>query len=283
MKYAITGATGNFGQSAVKALVDKVGTSSVIAIARNTEKAEKVLPVDVEIRVADYGNEESLEKAFADIDKLLFISSQPSGEVSRGKQHENVVTALKNAGVNYVAYTSFPKADISKAGLAIDHCLTENLIKQSGVAHSFLRNNWYLENEAAFLQSGAAGQTATYWANGTAGWALEREFAQAAVNVLTSDNTKEIYEFSGPARTYEDLGKALKEATGKDFEIKQVTEDEYTVLLEKTGLPHDVAAMYASFQEPIDDGSLTNDSTDLENILGSLTPLTEAIKEILAR
>ncbi|KRL73772.1 hypothetical protein FC09_GL000556 [Lactobacillus delbrueckii subsp. indicus DSM 15996] len=49
----------------------------------------------------------------AGVDKLLFISSLPGGAVTRADQHKNVVEAAKNAGVGYVAYTSFPKASES--------------------------------------------------------------------------------------------------------------------------------------------------------------------------
>ena len=48
-------------------------------------------------------------------------------------------------------------------------------------------------------------------------------------------------------------------------------------------MSHDVAAMYAGFQQPIDDGSLTEESSDLEEVLGGLTPLDQAIKEVLGR
>ena len=59
---------------------------------------------------------------------------------------------------------------------------------------------------------------------------------------------------------------------------------EYVTTLEKGGLPHDLATMFASFQSPIDEGSLAIISTDLADILGrDLTPLPTALKEILAR
>ncbi|GHV97674.1 NAD(P)-dependent oxidoreductase [Lactobacillus nasalidis] len=279
MKYAVSAATGNFGQTAVKALVDEVGADKVVAIVRHEEKGKKLLPAGIEIRQADYGDEAAVEKALAGVDKLLFISSQPGGAVARSDQHRNVVEAVKKAGVGYVAYTSFPKASESDNWLAADHKLTEGLIKDSGVKHSFLRNNWYLENEMTFLAPGPANRT--YWANNFAGWALESEYARAAVKVLVSDDPKEVYEFAGPKRSYEDLGKALNQASGQDEAAKQVSQDEYVKLLESLGLNHDLAAMYAGFQQPIDDGSLTEDSSDLEEVLGGLTPLDQAIKELL--
>lgn len=281
MKYAISAATGKLGQTAVRTLVDEVGAENVVAIVRDGEKGKKLLPAGVEIRVADYGDEAALVKALAGIDKLLFISSQPGGEVSRADQHKNMVEAVKAAGVGYVAYTSFPMADKSSNWLAADHQLTEKLIKESGVKHSFLRNNWYLENELTFLAPGPANRI--YWANNYAGWALEREYAAAAAKVLASENPKEVYEFAGPKRDYKDLAQELGKATGQEVTVKQVSQEEYVKLLEGMGLSHDVAAMYAGFQQPIDDGSLTEESSDLEEVLGGLTPLDQAIKEVLGR
>ena len=252
-----------------------------MAIVRNEEKGKQLLPAGVEIRQADYGDEVAVEKALAGVDKFLFISSQPGGAVTRADQHKNVVEAAKNAGVGYVAYTSFPKASESDNWLAADHKLTEKLLKESGIKHSFLRNNWYLENEMTFLAPGPANRL--YWANNFVGWALEREYAAAAVKVLTSDDPKEVYEFAGPKRSYQDLAAALNAATGEEAAAKQVSQDEYVKVSEGLGLDHDTAAMYAAFQQPIDDGSLTEESSDLEEVLGGLTPLDQAIKELLAK
>lgn len=283
MKYAITAATGNFGQTAVKDLAAKVGKENVVVIARNTEKAQKLFP-GFEVREGNYDSQESVAKALKGVDKVLFISSQPGGKVARDQQHKNVVAALKEAGVSFVAYTSFTDAQNSTSALAADHKLTENLLKDSGIAHSFLRDNWYLEDEIGFIQSGANKQTAAYWAAGKAGWALEREYAEAAVNVLTADNPKEVYEFGGQLHDYEDLGKALQEATGNTFPVAKVSKDDYIKALVASGLDEGTAAMFASFQDPIQDGSLDHASNDLAEVLGrEPLSLPEAIKEILSR
>lgn len=282
-KFAITAATGKFGQTAVKELNKLVGADNVVVIARNLEEGKELFPNN-EIRHGDYEDLDSMNSALKGIDRVLFISSQPGGKIPRSEAQANVVEAMKNNGVEFVAYTSFPDAQNSKTPLAEDHRNTENKIKEAGLAHSFLRNNWYLENEVVFLQSGAANNPTLYWANNHAGWALEREYAEAAAKVVASDNTQEIYEFAGPARTYEDLGHALQKATGNDFEIKQVSSDEYTEYLEKAGSDHATAAMFASFQAPIDSGALDENSDDLEKVLGhSLMLIEDAIKEILAR
>lgn len=282
MKYAITAATGKFGIAAVDALLKEVSANEIVAIVRDTTKAKEVLPDGIEIREGNYDDKESMVNAFAGIDKVLFISSQPGGKVARDIQHQNVVDALVQDNVDFVAYTSFPDAQNSVSQLAGDHKATEDAIKKAGIKHAFLRNNWYLENEIGFIQSGVANQTASYWASNTVGWALEREYATAAVKVLVGDNTKDVYEFSGEAYDYEDLGKALKVATGNDFEVKQVTHDEYVSLLESAGLDNQMAAMFASFQAPIDEGSLVPKTDDLVEVLGHKTlSLEDAVREMI--
>ncbi|MBU7464994.1 NAD(P)H-binding protein [Lactiplantibacillus pentosus] len=283
MKYAVTAATGKFGQSAVSTLNAKVGPENVLVIARNQDKATQLFPDNL-IRIGNYDDVDAMTKAFEDVERVLFISSQPGGAVDRATAHKNVVTALSAAHVKFVAYTSFPHAQTAVSALASDHRTTENAITATNIAHSFLRNNWYLENEMGFLQSGAHNQEALYWANNTAGWALEREYAAAAATVLMAEDPQEVYEFAGAPRTYAELGQALQKATGNQFKITQVSQEAYTQSLETTGLDHDTAALFASFQAPINEGALAETSADLANVLGH-QPLeaSAAIKEILAR
>ncbi|WP_369385612.1 NAD(P)H-binding protein [Lacticaseibacillus camelliae] len=171
--YAVTGATGRFGQRALQYLAAKISTSDIVALARNTEKAKTLDPAGITIRQADYTDVDQMTQALKNVDRLLFISSVPGGAVSRSQQHQNVVTAAKRAGVNYIAYTSFPHADVSTAALAADHHATEQAILDAGIKHSFLRNNWYLENEMPRLKAAAAGQDFLYAAGeGKVGWPL---------------------------------------------------------------------------------------------------------------
>jgi len=283
MKYAITAATGNFGQAAVKALLEKIAKEDLIIIARNLEKAQKLF-AGLTIRQASYDSVEEMTQALTGVDKVLFISSQPGGAVSRDVQHQNVVKALKAANVNYVAYTSYPHAQTAKSWLAADHKLTEDTIKASGLSHSFLRNNWYLENEFGLINGAISGQNQAYWAENKTGWALEREYAQAAVNVLLADQPKEVYEFAGTPLSYDQLAAALKEVNADAGEVTHLTQAEYVATLEKTGLDHDTAALYASFQEPNNVGDLQNASADLAEVLGhEPLDIVSALKEITNR
>ena len=283
MKYAITAATGHFGQLAYHYLQELVDVQDIVVIARNLEKAQELF-AGADVRQADYDDTDAMTRALAGVDRVLFISSQPGGPVPRETQHQNVVDALVANNVSFVAYTSFIRADQSVSALASDHLATEKALSKSGLSHSLLRNNWYLENEMGFITSGANQHATSYWASGRAGWALEREYAEAAAKVLVSDAPKTVYEFSGSINDYESLGLALTQATGAQITVTKETRDDYITTLAKSGLSHDLAALFASFQSPIDEGSLNVSSNDLPDVLGrDLTPLPDALKEILAR
>lgn len=281
MKYAVTAATGKFGQAAVKALLEKLPSQELVIIARNLTKAKQLFP-DLEIRPADYDSEVELTKALTGIDKVLFISSQPGGAVSRDIQHQNVVNALKKAGVTYVAYTSYPHANSAQAGLAADHKLTEQLLQASGIKHSFLRNNWYFENELGLISGLAQTQTGAYWADNKTGWALESEYAQAAANVLLMAQPKEVYEFAGTPLSYEELAQAVGTATNKTVTITKLSHEDYVDSLAQTGLDHETAALYASFQIPNSLGDLAQPSDDLTTVLGKQPlEITAAVANLL--
>ena len=283
MKYAITAATGHFGQLAYHYLRELVDEKDIVLIVRNQEKA-KALFGSADIREVDYDDVEALTRAVAGVDRVLFISSQPGGPVPRATQHQNVIDAMVANHVSFVAYTSFIQADKSVSALAQDHLATEKALEKADISAAILRNNWYLENEMGFITTGASRQVTAYWAPGRAGWALEREYAEAAVKVLVSDAPKAVYEFSGVLADYATLGQALIEATEQAIQVDQVTQDEYVAILEKNDLPHDLAVLFASFQSPIAEESLDVASDDLAAVLGrDLTPLPAALKEILSR
>lgn len=276
-KYAVTGATGHFGRNALKELVKLVSPSDIVALARNVERAKEIVPEGVEVRATDYNKPEQLQESLQGVDKLLFVSSQPGGPVSRLTQHKNIVLAAKNAGINYIAYTSFPHANIATAPLATDHKATEKLIIESGMKYSFLRNNWYLENETATLKGAANGQPFVYSATGKVGWALEDEYSEAAVKVLVTESPKDVYEFAGPSRSYADLAEAMG-----NFKVLSLSDEEYRKSLKEAGMDEQTIEIIVSIQDLISDDQLAEDTTDLSDVLGhDLIPIKQAVKLVI--
>lgn len=283
MKYAITGSTGRFGQTVIKTLLETVPAQDIIALARDTDKAAAILPDGIEIRPGAYEDSARLSDSLQGVNRLLLISSQPGAKLPRAEQHQNVIDAAVEAGVRYIAYTSFPHAETSTAELAADHKYTEEAIRKSGLEFSFLRNNWYLENDFNVIEAGAKGQPVVYSADqGRVGWTLEADYAEAAAKVLINEDAKAVYEFSGDAVTYAQLAQAVKDATGKDFPVENVSDDAYTQGLKKAGLDPNVAILLTGFQQMIREGNLEGDSADITAVLGRpLVSLKDAVASLL--
>ncbi len=152
MKIALTGATGQLGSIVVEALLASVSAEDLIVSVRNPEKAENLRARGVDVRLGDFDKPETLDQAFTGVDRLLIISADGDND-TRIRQHKAAVDAAVRAGVGFIAYTSAANAADSTLFLAPVHRITEEFIRESGIPYSFLRNNWYLENEAGTIQS----------------------------------------------------------------------------------------------------------------------------------
>ncbi|MFD1179123.1 SDR family oxidoreductase [Paenibacillus puldeungensis] len=283
MKMLVTGATGKLGSKVVEALLKKVPASQLAVSVRNPEKAESLRARGVDVRHGDFDRPETLDAAFAGIDRLLIISADGDNE-TRIRQHTNAVEAAARAKVSFIAYTSVANASDTKMFLAPPHQAAEQAILKTGIPYSFLRNNWYLENEASSIQGVLAGAPwVTSAGAGKVGWALQQEYAAAAAAVLAGDGHENtIYELSGKLFTQEELASALGTVLGKEVPVQQVDDATYADIMKNAGVPDFVIPMLVSIQEGIREHTLEIESNDFEKLLGRpLTPMTEALRQIV--
>ncbi|MEK3822472.1 SDR family oxidoreductase [Cytobacillus sp. FSL W8-0315] len=283
MKILVTGATGKLGFKVVESLLKSVPASDLVVSVRNPEKAEGLRNRGVEVRHGDFDRPETLDNAFEGIDRLLIISADGDNE-TRIQQHANAVQAADRAGIKFIAYTSLANATESKNLMAPPHVATEAAIVKTGIPYSFLRNNWYLENEIGSIQGAIAGAPwVTSAGKGKVGWALQQDYADAAAAVLLGkghENT--VYELSGPLLTQEELASALGNVLGKEIPVQQVSDEKYAEIMKGIGLPDFVLPIVVGIQESIRDGSLEVKSNDFEKVLGRpVTPINEALKQLV--
>lgn len=283
MKVLVTGATGKLGSKVVEVLLKTVPASQLAVSVRNPEKAEGLRSQGVEVRQGDFDHPETLDTAFAGIDRLLIISADGDNEL-RIRQHTNAVAAAERAGVKFIVYTSLANATESTNLMAPPHVATEAAIIKTGIPYSFLRNNWYLENEIGSIQGVLAGATwVTSAGTGKVGWAIQQDYAEAAAAVLVgSGHENTVYEFSGPLLTQDELVSALGVVVGKEIPVQQVNDEKYAEIMKGLGLPDFVVPIVVGIQESIRNGSLEVESNDFEKILGrSVTPISEALTQIV--
>lgn len=284
MKILVTGATGKLGSKVVEALLKKVSADQLAVSVRNPEKAEGLRSLGIEVRHGDFDQPETLEKAFAGVDRLLIISADGDNE-TRIRQHTHAVEAAAKAKVGFIAYTSVGNAQESTLFLAPVHSHTEKAILATGIPYSFLRNNWYLENELSSIQGVLAGAPwVTSAGEGRVGWALREDYAEAAAAVLAgSGHENTIYELSGQPLTQGEFAAALGTVLGKEVPVQQVDDAAYGEIMKGAGVPDFVIPMLVAIQADIRKGSLDLASSDFEKLLGRpATPVAEALPKLVA-
>ncbi|WP_408010254.1 SDR family oxidoreductase [Pseudalkalibacillus sp. A8] len=283
MKMLVTGATGKLGTKVVETLLKTVPADQLAVSVRNPEKAEGLRARGVDVRQGDFDRPETLDTAFAGIDRLLIISADGDNE-TRIRQHNNAVAAAERAGVKFIAYTSIANAKESKNFLALTHQTTEENILKTGIPYSFLRNNWYLENEISSIQGVLAGAPwVTSAGNGKVGWALQQDYAEAAAAVLSGNGHENtIYELSGKLLTQGELVSALGTVLSKEVPVKQVDDTTYADIMKGAGIPDFLIPFLVDIQKGIREGTLEIDSNDFEKLLGRpATPISEGLTQIV--
>ncbi|MCW0322537.1 SDR family oxidoreductase [Pantoea dispersa] len=282
---AITGATGQLGRLVINALLKKVPASEIIAVVRSPEKAQDLQALGVALRTADYNQPQTLQGAFAGVQKVLLISSSEVGQ--REAQHRAVIDAAKAAGVSFIAYTSLLHADTSPLGLGVEHRATEALLQASGIPYALLRNGWYSENYAASIAPalahhafiGAAG-------DGRIASAAREDYAAAAAEVISRDDQAgKVYELAGDdSYTLAEFSAEIARQSGEQVEYVNLPPAEFSAALIGAGLPAPLAELLADSDAGAAQGALFDDSHTLSKLIGRpTTPFATVIKATLAK
>lgn len=283
MTIGVTGATGQLGRLVIEALLRDQAPEHVVAVVRDPAKVAGLAERGVTVRVAPYESPEALRSAFEGVDRLLFVSGSEAGR--RIPQHRAVVEAARAAGVGHVVYTSAPHASSTDLALAPEHKATEELIKESGLPYTFLRNNWYTENYAD--QLAVARQTGTLTAaagHGRVASASRVDYAEAAAAVLKGgDHQGQVYELAGDvAWDYDELAAAIGEVIGTPVTYRPVEPDVLIKELTANGLDEGTAGFVAALDTNIAGGALADTG---DGVLSSLigrptTPLREGLRRL---
>ena len=282
---AITGANGQLGQLVIQALLKQVQASELVALVRSPDNAQNLKALGVQVRLADYNQPNTLPSALNGVDKLLLISSSEIGQ--RVPQHQAVITAAKEAGVNLLAYTSLLKADTSPLILASEHKATEQAIKDSGLNAVILRNGWYNENYSdnlqGVLQSNAVASAAQ---EGKFSTASRMDYAQAAANVLVSPESHvgKTYELAGDsAYNLQEYAQIVAKQTQQAIEFISLSTEDYSQALVSHGLPQGFADVLADSDFHARDGWLFDDRKVLSKLIGrATTTISQSVEAALA-
>lgn len=270
MTIAITGATGQLGRLVVADLLSRgVPADQIVGVVRNPDKAADL---GVEVRTANYTDAEAVQAALVGVDRLLLISGSENGR--RVEQHRTVIEAAKSAGVGQLVYTSAPRATDTTLILAPEHAATEQLLAESGLATTVLRNNWYNENYLGLLDTARqTGSVTSAAGDGRVASAARADFAAAAAVVLTSDgHAAKTYELGGDtAWTFAEFTEVVAQVLDRDVSYRSVSAGELDAQLSAAGLDAPTRGFLVGLDQNIAEGTLAEVTGELSALIGRPT------------
>ncbi len=224
-KIIVSGASGQLGSLVVQGLLAKgVPAKNLILVSRTPTTLEKFAKQGAIVRFGDFEKPESLAAAYAGGTRMLLISIGFS-KTPRPQSHGHAIEAAKAAGVKQIAYTSWialSKGDTS--GLGADHSQTEEILKKSGVAYTFLRNSIYQDAIVpAAARMTADGKATAVPNENKVGYVTREDCAAAAVAVLTTPgHDNKAYEITGPELLGQaEIAAAASAVSGKAIPVVQ--------------------------------------------------------------
>lgn len=267
----VTGATGQLGSAIINFLLKKLPASQLAGLTRDENKGAGLNEKGIDIRVGDYDDTDSLDRAMQGIDRVLLIAG--TDEHKRVQQHQNVVEAAKKAGVSCIAYTSRALKDRNSLvnRLMDGHFLTEDYIKASGLAYVLFRNILYMDVIPIYAGKQAL-DTGIYLpaGRGRASYALRSDMAEAIANWLaTGDCENRTYTLTNSeSYSFDDVAAALTTLSGKQVTYTAVGDSEYVTLMNQRGAPARMVQIITSFLTDIKNGQEEEVSPDLSTLLG---------------
>lgn len=219
----VTGATGAIGGRVTQQLAGSDFRLDLRLLVRDAQRAPDV---DTDVRVCTYADREASVAALRGVETLLMVSGAEAPD--RREQHRTFIAAAAEAGVRHVVYTSFagasPEATFT---LGRDHADAEEAIRQSGMAFTFLRDNFYLDvlplfaDEAGVIR-GPAGE-------GRVAAVARADVADVASEVLRSpeQHAGATYVLTGPeALSMAEVAERAGAVLGRDLRYVEETVEE---------------------------------------------------------
>lgn len=284
MSLIVTGASGQFGRVAVAELLQRIPASELILLTRRPESLAEFAARGAQVRRGNFDDPETLKAAFAGGEHMLLISTDAVGG-ARLKQHRNAIDAAVAAGVKHIVYTSFIGVGPDNPAIStIEHTATEAMIRDCGLAYTFMRDSQYSEAMALFAAPGAlaSGQWIASARDGKVGFVSRDDCAACAAAVLAgTGHENRVYDITGPELlSYRDCAALAAEMGGKPVEYVVVSDEGKLAFFDALGVPRkigdDLSASpipwpseeMVSFECAIREGFFAVISDDVQKLLG---------------
>jgi NAD(P)H dehydrogenase (quinone) len=278
----VTGATGALNGATVDHLLKRVSPQEIAVVTRDLNKAERLADKGLEVRHGDYARPETLPEAFKGADQLLLVSSNdPAGDTV--SLHRNAVDAAIQAGVGRILYTSHQGAAADTPfNPGRHHFATEQMLAESGVAWTSLRNGFYAHSLIWLMGAWQETGKVSVPADGPVSWTAREDAAEAAAVILTSGGA-----YDGPttltanaAPTFEEVAAIASEVTGRSIGFEMVDAESWVAGQVAGGQPAHYARFTLGMYQAAEQGFFAGTEPLLGELLGREP---QSVRDLLAR
>ncbi|CAA9455073.1 MAG: NADPH:quinone oxidoreductase 2 [uncultured Rubrobacteraceae bacterium] len=277
----VTGASGTLGRAVVERLLERVPAERIGASVRDPGRARDLAERGVRVRRGDFGDPESLAHAFEGASRVLVVSVDRLGE-DAVRLHRAAIDAAKAAGAGRIFYTSHVGADPASAfPPGRDHAATEAALRDSGVAHTSLRNGFYAATAAMQLTGALETGELAVPEDGPVDWTTQADLADATAVALTDgDLVEPILNLTGAeAIDMAGIAEIASGLTGRPIRRVVVPDDEYRAGLVARGLREPQAAMFLTLFVAARRGAFARVDPTLGRLIGRPpTPLRDVLE-----
>ena len=222
----ITGATGKTGSATAKSLSEK--GEIFRALIRNEEKKEGLESLGGEVVIGSIENTEVVNQSMQGVKTVLVLLPNSESQLALEKQ---LVDSAKQAGVErIVKMSSIEATPDATSPIPKLHLESEEYIKQSGLAWTMIKPNFYMQNLLASAGTiKEQGKIFLPMGDGKTGMIDTTDVGKVLAKVLSEDGHESMnHEITGPEiLSFYEVAEIFSQVLGKQVDYVDVPMDAY--------------------------------------------------------
>jgi uncharacterized protein YbjT (DUF2867 family) len=255
---------GKVGSAAARLIAER--DVPVRVLVRHPEKAAALAQAGVEIFPGDLDSPESIDQAVRGISSVVLVTPPVV------QQELSVIDSAERAGVEHLVKITTKASADSPIARRRDQSEIEDALVASGLSHTLLRNNAYMQNflmMAAGITQTCSFRTAT--GDGRVGHVDVRDVAAVAAEIAVSpaNHAGKTYWPTGPeSLSGNDAAEIFTKVLGRLMTFHPISYEDQKQAMIDVGLPEPVAEDNARAVALMADGDCDYVTDDVPQILG---------------